>query len=103
MRRSVFLGLVGLLTAAFAVIVVPSEARPPARKGERAAPRSQGIADPPWLRAGLETIRRKHDVPSLSAALVIRGRIVAASAVGVRKAGGRERVTRDDRYVLMSV
>src|SRR5438876_8820 len=36
-----------------------------------AEPKGQGIADPPWLRKGLEQIRRKYDVPSLSAAAVV--------------------------------
>ncbi len=35
--------------------------------------------------------------------MVVRGRVAAASAVGKRKAGSSAQVTRDDRYVLMSV
>lgn len=61
------------------------------------------IPDPAWLRARLLTIRDQHHLPSLAASLVVDGRIVAASAVGVRRWGSPEEVTRDDAYHLGSV
>lgn len=61
------------------------------------------IPDPAWLREELETIRVQHHLPAMAAALVFRGRIVAASAVGVRKWGSPEKSTRDDAFHLGSV
>ena len=64
---------------------------------------SAGIPDPIWLREHLEKIREQHHLPSLAAALVVGDKIVAASAVGVRRWGSPEKVTRDDAYHLGSV
>ena len=66
-------------------------------------PGDNAIPDPEWLRTKLMTIRDQHHLPSLAAALVVDGKIVAASAVGVRKWGSPEGVTRDDSYHLGSV
>lgn len=65
--------------------------------------RSESIADPVWLRERLEQIAREHHLPSLAAALVVDNQIIAASAVGVRRFGSPDRVTRDDAYHLGSV
>jgi CubicO group peptidase (beta-lactamase class C family) len=51
----------------------------------------------------LETIRVKHDLPALAAAVVVDGKIVVTNAVGFRKSGGPEKVTADDRFHLGSV
>jgi CubicO group peptidase (beta-lactamase class C family) len=51
----------------------------------------------------LETIRVKHDLPALAAAVVVDGKIVATNAVGFRKNGGPEKVTVDDKFHLGSV
>jgi len=51
----------------------------------------------------LETIREKHNLPALAAAVVVDGKIVATSAVGLRKNGGTEKVTVDDEFHLGSV
>jgi CubicO group peptidase (beta-lactamase class C family) len=64
---------------------------------------TDAIPDPAWLRHRLETIRAQHHLPSLAAALVVDGKVVAASAVGVRRWGSPEKATRDDAYHLGSV
>ena len=51
----------------------------------------------------LETIRVKHNLPALAAAVVVDGKIVVTNAVGFRKNGGPERVTVDDKFHLGSV
>jgi CubicO group peptidase (beta-lactamase class C family) len=61
------------------------------------------IADPPWLRAELEATRREHRIPAIAVAVVIDGKIVAASAVGHRKVGAPERVERTDAFQVYSV
>lgn len=50
----------------------------------------------------LETIRRKHDLPALAAAVVLGGRTVAVGAVGLRKDGADARVTVNDRFHIGS-
>ncbi len=51
----------------------------------------------------LETIREKHNLPALAAAVVVDGKIVMTNAVGFRKNGGPEKVTVDDKFHLGSV
>jgi CubicO group peptidase (beta-lactamase class C family) len=51
----------------------------------------------------LETIRVKHKFPSLAAAVVVDGKVVATNVVGFRKNGGAEVVLLDDKYHLGSV
>jgi CubicO group peptidase (beta-lactamase class C family) len=51
----------------------------------------------------LETIREKHKLPGLAAAVVVDGKIVVTNAVGFRKNGGTEKVTADDKFHLGSV
>ncbi len=63
----------------------------------------EAIADPPWLKARLEKVRRAYHLPALAASIVIDGRVVAASAVGVRRFGASQEVTRDDAFHLGSV
>jgi CubicO group peptidase (beta-lactamase class C family) len=50
----------------------------------------------------LEPIRAQEQVPSLAAAVTRGGRLIAQGAAGVRRLGGRERVTVDDKYHLGS-
>jgi len=50
----------------------------------------------------LERIRERHGVPGMAAAAVRHGRIFATGAAGLRKAGGDEMVTLDDRWHLGS-
>lgn len=65
--------------------------------------RAGDIADPPWLRQELETVRARYQLPALAAAVVSHGRIIAASAVGIRRFGSPVPVTRDDRFHLGSI
>lgn len=65
--------------------------------------KTESIPDPPWLRDQLEAIRTKHHLPALAASMVVDGKIVAASAVGVRKWGATVKATRDDAFHLGSV
>ncbi len=51
----------------------------------------------------LETIRVKHKFPALAAAVVADGKIVATNAVGIRKHGGTEAVTVNDKFHIGSV
>jgi CubicO group peptidase (beta-lactamase class C family) len=50
----------------------------------------------------LEPIRKKFKLPALAAAAVKDGRAVALGAVGVRRAGGNERVELNDRFHIGS-
>jgi CubicO group peptidase (beta-lactamase class C family) len=54
------------------------------------------------LDAVLEPVRQQHQLPALAAAVVVEGRIVAAGAVGTRRAGVAAPVTVDDRFHLGS-
>jgi CubicO group peptidase (beta-lactamase class C family) len=63
----------------------------------------QSIADPLWLRNRLEQLREANRLPALAAAVVVDGKVVAASAVGVRKIGSPVAVTRDDPFHLGSL
>lgn len=51
----------------------------------------------------LEPIRAELRLPSLAAAVVYQGRLVAVGATGVRRAGGQSRVTPEDRYHMGSL
>jgi len=53
--------------------------------------------------AVLEPIRQKAGLPSLAAAVVYQDRCVALGATGLRKVGGRNRVTPEDKYHLGSL
>jgi CubicO group peptidase (beta-lactamase class C family) len=50
----------------------------------------------------LEPIRKEHDIPALTAALVRDGKVLGAGAVGVRRNGSAEPVTLDDRWHIGS-
>ena len=64
---------------------------------------SNRVADPAWLRERLERVREKARLPAVAAAVVVDGKVVAASAVGVRKWGDPEKVRRNDAFHLGSV
>ncbi|HMP83386.1 MAG TPA: serine hydrolase domain-containing protein [Verrucomicrobiota bacterium] len=51
----------------------------------------------------LETIRVKHKLPALAAAVVVDGKVVATNAVGFRKSGATEAVTVNDKFHIGSV
>lgn len=57
----------------------------------------------PKLDETLETIRAKHKLPGLAAAVVLDGKVVATNAVGVRKYGDPTRVTARDKFHIGSV
>ena len=59
-------------------------------------------AEPASLDAELATIRAKHEVPALAAAVAINGEVVAAGATGVRALGTDIPVTVGDRFHLGS-
>jgi CubicO group peptidase (beta-lactamase class C family) len=61
------------------------------------------VNDPQWLRDRLEKVRRRYDLPDLGAAIVVGDKVVAASAVGVRKYGTNIAVTQDDPFHLGSI
>ena len=67
------------------------------------AARAEDIPDPAWLRQELEAVRAEHQLPALAAAVIRRGKIIAASAVGVRRLGKDTPVTREDRFHLGSI
>ncbi len=54
------------------------------------------------LPAALEKLRAKYELPALAAAAVQGVKVVESGAVGVRKLGGTEAVTIDDRWHLGS-
>ncbi len=54
------------------------------------------------LDAMLEPYLEKHQLPALAAAVVLNGEIVAAGAVGTRRAGEKMPVSLDDRFHLGS-
>jgi CubicO group peptidase (beta-lactamase class C family) len=54
------------------------------------------------LDAMLEPYLEKHQLPALAAAVVLNGEIVAAGAIGTRRAGEKMPVSLDDRFHLGS-
>lgn len=54
------------------------------------------------LAAVLEPIRAKHDLPALGGAIVTTDRLTALGVTGLRRRGGTEKVTVDDRWHLGS-
>ncbi|RYD60394.1 MAG: hypothetical protein EOP84_37040, partial [Verrucomicrobiaceae bacterium] len=67
------------------------------------ASRNQVCAEEPELGSktfneALESIRTKHNVPALTAAAYIEGKVVEIGAAGVRKAGSAEKVSIDDLW-----
>lgn len=61
---------------------------------------------PAWAQASLdgllEPVRRRHGLPALAAAVVVRGEVVAVGAVGTRRSDARSPVTVHDRFHLGS-
>jgi CubicO group peptidase (beta-lactamase class C family) len=71
---------------------------------QRAAPAPPAVADakPREVSALLRKPRESHDVPGMVGAIVGAGRLEAIGADGLRRRGGREAVTVDDRFHLGS-
>ncbi|MBM4033517.1 MAG: beta-lactamase family protein [Planctomycetes bacterium] len=80
-----------VIGAVVALLAIASSAR--ARAAE---------AGPAPLADVLEPIRARHKLPALAAAVVLKGRLVALDAVGVRKTGTDVAVTRDDQFHIGS-
>ncbi len=84
MDRRTFLGSVGSTVAVLAV-------------------RARGD-DPPIkdLAEGLEAIRNEHGLPGISAAIARGKQVVSEGVAGVRRLGGEDKVTKDDRFLIGS-
>jgi len=63
---------------------------------------AEGEKPPRDLASVLEPIRARHGAPALGAAVVRGADITALGAVGLRRAGGKEKVTAADRWHLGS-
>lgn len=90
MTKTILIGVV-LITLGAVVFVRGSDPKVPAIE----------YSDP--VSQMLESIREKHNLPALAAAVVVDGKIVATNAVGFRKSGGPEQVAVDDKFHLGSV
>ena len=90
MTKTILIGIVVISLGAI-VFVRAKETKAPA--AEHSNPVSQM----------LETIRVKHHLPALAAAVVVDGKVVMSNAVGFRKNGDPEKVTADDQFLLGSV
>lgn len=80
-----------LAVAACALLVPAARAQKPPEKIDKAE-----------LRALLEKVREKHDVPALAAAVVTDKGVVQLAVVGVRKRGEKELARQDDLFHLGS-
>jgi CubicO group peptidase (beta-lactamase class C family) len=90
MTKTILIGIVVILLGAIEFVCAKETNAPTV---ERADPVSQM----------LETVRVKHHLPALAAAVVVNGKLVMTNAVGFRKNGGPEKVTADDQFHLGSV
>ena len=66
---------------------------------EQVKPPSEPVDD---LNATLEPIRAKNDLPALGGVAVVDGKLRALGAVGMRKHGGKEKVTTEDKWHIGS-
>ena len=71
--------------------------------GQTSEPKAESISDPEWLRAFLERERQAPSAARDCGGDVIEGKVLAASAVGFRKAGSPVPVTRNDAFHLGSL
>ncbi len=86
------------------VVLLPAAAQPGGgKKGAPLKRDTRPVDDPDWMFEALERVRERYDVPALSAAVVIDGRVVAASAAGRRRSDDPAPVRRDDRFLIGSV
>lgn len=59
-------------------------------------------AEPDNISHVLEPLRKEHKLPAMAAAVVLRDRVVAAGAVGVRKVGEKQPVELSDKFHIGS-
>jgi CubicO group peptidase (beta-lactamase class C family) len=85
------------------VALVPAAAQPEPKKEPAPRRDTRPVEDPDWMFEALERVREKYNVPAISAAVVIDGRVIAASAAGRRKSDDPTPVRRDDRFLIGSV
>jgi CubicO group peptidase (beta-lactamase class C family) len=69
----------------------------------RSGARAEETPDPNWLREHLEKVVEGDHIPAVAVAVVIDGKVVAASAAGHRKLGAEPRARRNDPFQLCSV
>lgn len=92
-----------VLMLAACVLMYPGTASVLAQGMEPVATATPASAEPRDVSAILETIRAKHDVPSLAAMMVrADGSIVMQGVTGVRQAGSDTKATLDDLFHLGS-
>lgn len=89
MTRLMLIGFVLLSLGTFAFVRGSSKASP--------------ISYPDPESQMLESIREQQNLPALAAAVVVDGKLVMSSAVGLRKSGSPEQVTEEDQFHLGSV
>ncbi len=90
----------------FLVVIMLGSGLAASASGQATAERQReaiAIADPEWLKALLERERKAHRLPAIAAAVVLDGKVLAASAVGVRKFGSPVPVSRNDAFHLGSL
>ncbi|MEB3199315.1 MAG: serine hydrolase domain-containing protein [Synechococcaceae cyanobacterium] len=100
--RPLLLGLTLAGPLAMAWSSPATAAPPPAAASPGPAAVAASAAPVVALEPLLEPLRRRHGLPALAAALVVRGEIVAAGAVGVRRIDAPTPVTRQDRFHIGS-
>jgi len=93
--------LIALLAVGLACAACPTRIRSYPSESP-AAMLSTETTRKPEINTLLESIRKKHDLPALAAAVVLGGKTVAVGAVGYRKAGADARVTTSDRFHIGS-
>ncbi len=103
MIRTVSLMLIACMYPTVGLGQVKTRPESAASQQTRKLSAADPVKDPPWLRERLEKVRRRYDLPDLGAAIVIGDKVVAASAVGVRKYGTDIAVTQDDPFHLGSI
>ena len=91
--------LLGLLLVAGS----PAAAQvPPSAAATAAGPATSSSRPPAPLTELLEPVRQRHGLPALAAAVVVRGELVAAGAVGRRRIDAPIAVTLQDRFHIGS-
>ncbi len=101
MGRAINLVLIVCMSSASALGQVETRSGSGGSQVARKLP--EAVNDPAWLRERLEKVRQRYDLPDLGAAVVVGDKVVAASAVGVRKYGTHVAVKQNDPFHLGSI